>query len=738
MPKDQNVVTTSDGRQSTENGNQEIGKRSQLARKKAIATSNELRSDFQVGNMPMMTSEARSNTNGGAASKPPSMSLTKALSPTSSPHARSGHIEVLASSDVTPLGSKSDYKNGMSSQAPGKAKSPRRKAHRTTSNPQPSEQDDKRKGSSSGAVPSHMEARSMSVPSIKSLSLAKQPAIAAYQAYIPVEPKVNKRFYEALIMLSILGKNRGGRIPEKPFQHRSGLESEKGTLRRLFIRSLAYLCDSEKGGQTTTAIALQQAQNGGVVYWVASNCHSAGSKKDRSKHFMEGVLGTVQSSLGMDHARLRVVEMNILDRAVSFSEGRLKVYRTTLKSQIENVIGYFMEEGIPEDPLIGWLRKMQSLLKDPNELCNFCYEDRQSVHCFNLTERARAGGICAQRFKRIRHIIGRLAHTKKAVVALVTSGSRLPHLLSDFSVTRTPSGYGSPPPLQERNPTLVELAGRMTSNKGTIETIRHSLADFDRLVQLSEELQRSCKSRTWRPQVHAELLLNDLFVNRKFKFVDGDRYIACSKAACFCCYHYIKAQGQFVVPGCHNNVWVNWKAPDILNQPQNEPSVMKRKRILNIMTKHIRAAVLNQIIYRQAPMTWKPDTATEISSVRMQDMRSQIAMPIEELNATPGPNSYANSSPGSEGPDYEEQDDTNTGFFDEDEDSDECEPELQDEGDLTERFESFQIGDEHETGGAGYGDLENGYWSDDKYGPRDERCEPSDDEVHGRVSFSDE
>ena len=94
-------------------------------------------------------------------------------------------------------------------------------------------------------------------------------------------------------MLSVLGRSRGVRISEEPFHHSSAFGDEKGTLRRLFIRSLAYLCDSDKGGRTTTAIALQQVSNRSVVFWIASNSHWSGSTMDRPKKFIQDVIHKV-------------------------------------------------------------------------------------------------------------------------------------------------------------------------------------------------------------------------------------------------------------------------------------------------------------------------------------------------------------------------------------------------------------------------------------------------------------
>jgi hypothetical protein len=65
---------------------------------------------------------------------------------------------------------------------------------------------------------------------------------------VRVKPKLLKRFYEALVILFILGQSRGDKTDEEECETKSeslGLNPDK--LRRAFIRNLAYLCDYKRG-----------------------------------------------------------------------------------------------------------------------------------------------------------------------------------------------------------------------------------------------------------------------------------------------------------------------------------------------------------------------------------------------------------------------------------------------------------------------------------------------------------
>lgn len=231
------------------------------------------------------------------------------------------------------------------------------------------------------------------------------------------------------------------------------------------------------------------------------------------------------------------------------------------------------------------------------------------------------GEPCSQKYANIQHLIGRLNHTLKAVKGMIEARTRLPCLFDDFKLKKAKSPRSSPPPLFERNPTLMDVAGRLVSDQRDIEQCRQNLQELDRLYGLSSALQKLCQSRTWKPRVHAELILLDMFWIQELEFVGNDRYIACSKPACYCCYHFIIAHpGGFVAPPCHRNLWLNWKAPEIYDSRETR-LIKARENILNEMAKKIRTDALAQIRECKGPRSRKPDSLTEISSLQQHNLK---------------------------------------------------------------------------------------------------------------------
>jgi hypothetical protein len=86
--------------------------------------------------------------------------------------------------------------------------------------------------------------------------------------------------------------------------------------------------------------------------------------------------------------------------------------------------------------------------------------------------------------------------------------------------------------------------------------------------------------------------------NTDFAFVDNDKHIACSKPACFCCYHYIcHHPGAFVRPPCHNKVYLNWKPPETSGSDPDNKVNLQRDVMIRI-SERIREAIIQNVLNR--------------------------------------------------------------------------------------------------------------------------------------------
>lgn len=146
---------------------------------------------------------------------------------------------------------------------------------------------------------------------------------------LPIRRKVLRRFYEPLIILHALDPCRGDRIEE--FHEASPPATDVTQLRRSFIKYLAYICDYEKGGDTCTAIALEQCSKK-VHFWVAAN----DSVKPKTFQFLKNSLEDLAQMTG--HTR-ECTKEKILKRTVAFGRARVKEYLKLLQNSLPACIG---------------------------------------------------------------------------------------------------------------------------------------------------------------------------------------------------------------------------------------------------------------------------------------------------------------------------------------------------------------------------------------------------------------
>lgn len=143
---------------------------------------------------------------------------------------------------------------------------------------------------------------------------------------IPGAPQLLRRFYEPLVLLHVLDRSRGERIPRCT----SNADCEIDELRRSFIDSIAYICDYEKGRDTVTAAALQR-EPVGVTVWLAANTHV----KERTVCFLQGILDGLAVVSVSSQA---LTEEPLAARIIDYNKKRLRVYRTFVKQPLSKCL----------------------------------------------------------------------------------------------------------------------------------------------------------------------------------------------------------------------------------------------------------------------------------------------------------------------------------------------------------------------------------------------------------------
>lgn len=103
-------------------------------------------------------------------------------------------------------------------------------------------------------------------------------------------------------------------------------------------------------------------------------------------------------------------------------------------------------------------------------------------------------------------------------------------------------------------------------------------------------------------RIHAEIKMIDYFDREGDYFLDkNDRYIGCSKPACYLCYHYIAGHPKgYALPPSHQKLYPAWCLPlvrDSDRRPSERFSIQERflEKITQKLETDLRAEVENQL-----------------------------------------------------------------------------------------------------------------------------------------------
>lgn len=130
--------------------------------------------------------------------------------------------------------------------------------------------------------------------------------------------KLLHRFYEPLVLLFALDRVQGDHLYSESDRLPLDDITDK-ELRRRFLNSLSYICDYQKGGDTTTAIGAAVSP---LCYHVASNK----TPREKVKTFLEFIFSRLEQIYDMDYEGRINVENEILQSCVRFSEQRIRTY----------------------------------------------------------------------------------------------------------------------------------------------------------------------------------------------------------------------------------------------------------------------------------------------------------------------------------------------------------------------------------------------------------------------------
>jgi hypothetical protein len=205
-----------------------------------------------------------------------------------------------------------------------------------------------------------------------------------------------------------------------------------------------------------------------------------------------------------------------------------------------------------------WIRKLKYHKSDV-ELSRACYLSRGD-QISKILQFSRQSLDC---YAELVHYIGRLSAHVYAVKMILYAALKVSTVknIKDVQFESAPSVEAIEIP--EGSAVAYEIVRGIciSRNLQPAELRKYLVAfaelDADRGISGEIATKRSLYTR-----IHCELQLCDLFSRAGWDFADGDKYIGCSKAACYFCAQYISLHHKaFVVPPTHNKVLVEVRPP---------------------------------------------------------------------------------------------------------------------------------------------------------------------------------
>ncbi|KAF2475121.1 uncharacterized protein BDR25DRAFT_391429 [Lindgomyces ingoldianus] len=414
--------------------------------------------------------------------------------------------------------------------------------------------------------------------------------------------EVDRELYPKLIFLKTLSPFKDGPVRR---------DSSGGSIdehRRRFLDAFAYLCDVEKGGGTVTACALQKV-NGDIVMWLAANEQIRPVVVDFAKDVLKRLKNvTVEERKG--------VEEEILDVAVKKGKKRIAFYRTRLGNCAEACCEELVTKSgelaatqsepfsyLEDDFLRTWVKNLKKELGHIStlELVKFCYGLRgdglELLRARSLTE-----DDC---FGQLAHLVGRLGAHKSKVLTLVEAMLEVPSLRNIGDIRAA----SSPPkrkvrvvPETTHHYDMILGICRKESIVNTMQARQalHALCDLEleHGLDLRGKIEAESSIDT---RVHAELILVDLFARGGFGFVENDRYIGCSKPACYFCFNWIALHyARYVRPATHNKIILGCRG---LDSELNATGRNRLKGMNKKMIDQVEKDIIQALLERQAQGT---------------------------------------------------------------------------------------------------------------------------------------
>ncbi|KAF6832899.1 hypothetical protein CPLU01_05848 [Colletotrichum plurivorum] len=416
------------------------------------------------------------------------------------------------------------------------------------------------------------------------------------------------RFYEALVLLALLRPVIGPHVVSQ--LNKFNLKDAQ----RRFLKNLAFLCDYNKGGDTTTAIAMED-QEDCYVFWVATN----EGVKEKVTQFLGDIVERVKSAAELPG------EQDAVERALAvsaqFAHSRIKKEAAILRNAAIQCSSFLGEAG-KQDDLRSWLGRFTKKAISGLDICKAAYDCRNDEE-MRIIERLshesehqddNTPNGSNSPFRSVRHMVGRLAARVRAVRQVFEDGSRLSVLLQNYRVAGVPKPASATVPEADNLTTLDGVLRRLLpARDDRYEAYVLYLTRLDEQVGLEATLRSKFRPGALKSCVHAEVQMLHHFSDNERRYAGGDRFVSCSKFACVCYDLYFRYHPAGVVLlDSHKKAYPNWGVM-MLPEGAKSPKWLNQRKLINDVLVDLKSMVLDQIKEKSVSSLPQQDSINQIT-----------------------------------------------------------------------------------------------------------------------------
>ncbi|KAK2018752.1 hypothetical protein LZ32DRAFT_653523 [Colletotrichum eremochloae] len=380
-----------------------------------------------------------------------------------------------------------------------------------------------------------------------------------------------------------------------------------------FLCKLAQVCDTEKGGDTITALVALKTDNG-PEYLFASN-----SRKEAELEITRKFLADLLDFVGRNPVGLaeKALKKQVLWRILEFDFPRVDFYVKQIVASVGSkvVARLRMIEASATFP-----RDMQSdtgakskFLSDCETLIKAIQDAMATGFSVVMNKGATADDPeTSYAWCQLRHHLGRLYSYRQAADGIVEACKEWPELFANFTVRFIHSSRSARLWLPRPTLSLEDVIPAAFPDRNVQAYASHieQLCEYG----LGDYIRERLEPKLVKQFVHCEVHLQDYLVREKriesHNYWNSDMFIATSKPPCrLCRYYFDDSDNGFLVQSSHMNVYPKWRLPDAY-EGQDRDAVVRREEVLDDIIEQMQQDTLR--VVRDQQHQWKRnDSRTE-------------------------------------------------------------------------------------------------------------------------------